>query len=124
MTMQHKLLAAVGATLLAILSACAQQKAPAPPQPGTCGASGNTGGASGGAYALQGPGYWADIKTLFVARCQSCHAVGSNRDYTDYEKAKAAINGIITAIDRAPGERGFMPERGQKLSLADREKFI
>lgn len=66
-----------------------------------------------------------DVLPVVTAKCSPCHAEGGKKSkITDYAIAKGEIDDIITRISKNPGEHGFMPMRGQKLSEAEINAFV
>ena len=63
--------------------------------------------------------YTTAISSVIQAKCSPCHipSAGGNKEALDtYDGVKNHIDDIIRRIELSPGERGFMPMRGQKLS--------
>jgi len=63
--------------------------------------------------------YDHDIQTLISQNCTPCHIPakgGNKKPFDSYEAAKANIDSMIKRIELSPGQKGFMPFRGKKLS--------
>ena len=73
--------------------------------------------------------YVADVKPLLTGKCAPCHVAGGThpKKWDQYETTKSSINGILNAVKLNPGESGFMPKNGAKLSdeeIAMLEKWL
>jgi uncharacterized membrane protein len=63
--------------------------------------------------------YETNVQHLVTENCSPCHipAKGGHKLALDtYDALKTNIDDIISRIEKNPGERGFMPMRGAKLS--------
>lgn len=62
--------------------------------------------------------YMADVKPLLTGLCAPCHVAGGTHPskWDEYNPTKNNINSIINRVKRNPGEQGFMPVNGAKLS--------
>jgi hypothetical protein len=73
--------------------------------------------------------YMADVKPLLTGLCAPCHVAGGTHPskWDEYNPTKNNINSIINRVKRNPGEQGFMPQGGAKLSdedIAILEKWV
>lgn len=73
--------------------------------------------------------YLADIKPILTVSCAPCHLAGGTHPgkWDQYDPTKNKINSIIDRVKRNPGEQGFMPLNGTKLSdkkIAILEKWL
>jgi len=73
--------------------------------------------------------YLADVKPILTVSCAPCHVAGGTHPgkWDEYDPAKNKINSIINRVKRNPGEQGFMPLNGTKLSdekIAILEKWL
>ncbi len=71
--------------------------------------------------------YDTDVMPLISAHCSPCHipAKGGNKEALDsYEAAKHEIGSIIKRISLNPGDRGFMPQKHEKLSDSIIQVFV
>ncbi len=61
--------------------------------------------------------YLANVQGIISTSCAPCHIPpgGNKEPLNTYLTAKAHIDEIILRIQRAPTERGFMPQRHAKL---------
>lgn len=62
--------------------------------------------------------YTAALSTVIMEKCSPCHIPakgGNKRPYDNYANVKADIDDIIHRIELNPGQRGFMPMKGEKL---------
>jgi hypothetical protein len=59
--------------------------------------------------------YIDDIKPIIVSNCSPCHTGGRNSDLHIYTECKDLIDESLLRIKMQPSERGFMPERRNKL---------
>ncbi|MGR3812404.1 hypothetical protein [Jiulongibacter sp. NS-SX5] len=67
-----------------------------------------------------------EVNSILQANCQPCHVAGSGTNFEQRAKfvddasiAKAVASGIISRVNRDPGQAGFMPVNGSKLAAAD-----
>ncbi len=63
--------------------------------------------------------YTTNIQPLVMANCSPCHipAKGGNKHpYDNYANLKTDIDEIIKRIELQPGQKGFMPFKGKRLS--------
>lgn len=61
--------------------------------------------------------YIGHIKPLIIATCSPCHLEeGTEISYDNYAGAKEGIDDIIRRIKLNPEQKGFMPEKNNKLS--------
>lgn len=63
--------------------------------------------------------YSKDVLAVIESKCTPCHIPskgGKKTAYDVYANVKADIDNIIRRIELNPGERGFMPMRGEKLN--------
>lgn len=62
--------------------------------------------------------YTADVAPLITQNCSPCHIPprGNKGPLNTFETAKANIDESIERINKAPGDRGFMPFKHPKLS--------
>lgn len=63
--------------------------------------------------------YDHDVQALLSQHCTPCHIPekgGNKKAYDNYANVKADIDDIIHRISLNPGDRGFMPMKGPKLS--------
>lgn len=63
--------------------------------------------------------YESNVQHLVTENCSPCHipAKGGHKLALDtYDALKINIDDIISRIEKNPGERGFMPMKGSKLS--------
>jgi mono/diheme cytochrome c family protein len=63
--------------------------------------------------------YDANIHTLVETNCSPCHIPakgGRKKAYDSFASVQGDIDEIIRRIQLNPGERGFMPFKGAKLS--------
>jgi hypothetical protein len=63
--------------------------------------------------------YEGNLQPVILANCSPCHIPargGNKRPYDNYANVKTDIDEMIKRIERNPGERGFMPFKGSKLS--------
>ena len=66
-----------------------------------------------------------DVRPVVTAKCAPCHTAGGKKSMIDdFAVAKGEIDDIIARISKNPGEHGFMPMRGQKLSEAEINTFV
>lgn len=62
--------------------------------------------------------YSVDIIPLLQAKCSPCHIPskgGRKADFENYESAKRYAAEMLDRVMIAPGQRGFMPFKGEKL---------
>lgn len=62
--------------------------------------------------------YTADVLPLFQAKCSPCHLPSKGGNKTNFENHASASKfgaAMVSRVMLNPGERGFMPMRGQKL---------
>ena len=63
--------------------------------------------------------YQNGVHTVIMANCSPCHIPekgGTKKAYDNYANAKADIDEILRRIQLAPGEKGYMPFKKDKLS--------
>ena len=63
--------------------------------------------------------YETNLQTIVVANCSPCHIPakgGNKKPYDNFANVKTDIDEIMRRIELAPGERGFMPFKHDKLS--------
>ena len=63
--------------------------------------------------------YATDMQGLVETKCSPCHFPskgGNKRPFDSYDAVNANIDSMIARISLMPGQKGFMPFRGQKLS--------
>lgn len=63
--------------------------------------------------------YEHNVQTLIAAKCTPCHIPekgGRKKDYTNFAAVQGDIDEIISRISLNPGEKGYMPLMGAKLS--------
>ena len=63
--------------------------------------------------------FTGSLQTVIMANCSPCHipAKGGNKAaYDNYANVTKDIDAMINRIQLNPGDRGFMPFRGKKLS--------
>ena len=63
--------------------------------------------------------YQNGMHTVIMANCSPCHIPekgGNKKAYDNYANAKTDIDEILRRIQLAPGEKGFMPFKKDKLS--------
>jgi hypothetical protein len=63
--------------------------------------------------------YEINVQTLVMKDCVPCHVPakgGRKKAYDNYANVKADIDEIIRRIELNPGDRGFMPFKGNKLN--------
>jgi hypothetical protein len=62
--------------------------------------------------------YTADIQPIVSAKCSPCHFPdkGRARALNTYDAVKTNIDDMIHRIELHPGDKGFMPMRGTRLS--------
>lgn len=63
--------------------------------------------------------YQADIVPLLQAKCTPCHLPtkgGFKADFENFESAKKYASEMVKRVLMNPGERGFMPFKGTRLS--------
>jgi hypothetical protein len=77
-----------------------------------------TGGKKAQKAALSKVSFQGNISPLMQSNCKPCHFPpdGNKKDYHAYTAVKNDIDEILTRIQKAPGEKGFMPSRHAKLS--------
>lgn len=62
--------------------------------------------------------YTADVLPLLQAKCSPCHMPskgGFKTNFENYASASKFGAAIVSRVMLNPGERGFMPMRGQKV---------
>ncbi len=61
--------------------------------------------------------YAKNVHPVIQASCSPCHIEGQGKAkvLNNYSAAKTEIDDILTAINKNPGEKGFMPMRHPKL---------
>ena len=61
--------------------------------------------------------YAKNVHPVIQGSCSPCHIAGQGKAkaLNNYAAAKEEINDILTAINKNPGEKGFMPMRHAKL---------
>lgn len=62
--------------------------------------------------------YTIDIAPLIQAKCTPCHIPsrgGKKGDFENYESAKRYAAQMLDRVMIAPGQRGFMPQKNEKL---------
>ena len=61
--------------------------------------------------------YAKNVQPIIQASCSPCHIPPQGRAEAlhTYETAKAHIDDMITRMQKAPGDKGFMPMRHPKL---------
>jgi hypothetical protein len=69
--------------------------------------------------------YEQNIKPIVQASCTPCHIGGKGKrePLDNYASASKQIDEVLDRIQRAPGEKGFMPLRHPKLSSDTIETF-
>ena len=63
--------------------------------------------------------YQANVQALVETNCSPCHIPakgGRKKAYDTYASVQGDIDEIIRRIELEPGQRGFMPFKGAKLS--------
>jgi len=63
--------------------------------------------------------YATNIQPIVSTNCAPCHFPDKNgraKALNSYVAVKGEIDGIISRIERHPGERGFMPMKRERLS--------
>jgi hypothetical protein len=62
--------------------------------------------------------YDGGFQSVVAAKCSPCHFPprGNKKPFDSYEAVRSNIDSMIARISLNPGQRGFMPFRGQKLS--------
>jgi len=62
--------------------------------------------------------YVTNVQPTIVANCSPCHIPprGNKKALDTYDAAKSNVDDIIARIKLAPGQRGFMPFKHDKLS--------
>ena len=63
--------------------------------------------------------YQNGLHTVIMANCSPCHIPekgGTKKAYDNYANTKADIDEILRRIQLAPGEKGYMPFKKDKLS--------
>lgn len=63
--------------------------------------------------------YEANIQQLVSEKCSPCHfpSKGGNKlAFDNYDAVKSNIDAMISRIELHPGEKGFMPFKGTRLS--------
>jgi hypothetical protein len=63
--------------------------------------------------------YETDMQGLVAVKCSPCHFPskgGNKRPFDSYDAVHANIDSMIARIQLMPGQKGFMPFKGQKLS--------
>ncbi len=63
--------------------------------------------------------YETDLQTVIATKCTPCHIPakgGKKKAYDTYAAVKEDIDAMISRIELNPGEKGFMPFKGARLS--------
>lgn len=63
--------------------------------------------------------YETSVSTVIMSNCTPCHVPskgGNKRPYDNFANLKQDIDEIIRRVELHPGDRGFMPFRGSRLS--------
>lgn len=62
--------------------------------------------------------YMNNIQPIMLTSCTPCHfpPKGNKKPYDTYVAVKSDIDSILVRVQKAPGEKGFMPARHPKLS--------
>src|SRR5215216_2061732 len=63
--------------------------------------------------------YEQDLQPAIAQNCSPCHIPskgGNKKAFDTYDAAKANIDSMIARIELNPGQKGFMPFKGKKLS--------
>ena len=78
-------------------------------------------GSSKKAATASGATFSKEVTTVLHSHCAPCHIPskgGKKTAYDVYENVKADIDDIIRRVELNPGQKGFMPMRGEKLDDA------
>ena len=70
--------------------------------------------------------YDASIQPLVMNNCSPCHfpPKGNKKPLDNYDSVKVEISSIIERIKKAPGEKGFMPAKHDKLPDSTINVFV
>ena len=70
--------------------------------------------------------YNSSVMPIVQANCTPCHFPPQGRAFAlnTYDAVKTNIDKIITAVNKNPGDKGFMPMRHPKLSDSTISVFV